>query len=98
MQYRLTEALAQEPSPGNLAAAIARFGRVELEFYQPKLVDKQSPHARDEMYFVARGHGRFVIEGDTFDVAEGDAMYVPAGREHRFVDFSDDLALWVLFF
>lgn len=28
----------------------------------------------------------------------GDVLFVPAGVEHRFEDFSDDLAGWVVFY
>jgi len=27
-----------------------------------------------------------------------DMLFVPAGLEHRFVDFTDDLAVWVVFY
>ena len=27
-----------------------------------------------------------------------DALFVPAGMTHRFEDFTDDLAIWVMFY
>ena len=28
----------------------------------------------------------------------GEALFVPAGVEHRFVDFSEDFSAWVVFY
>lgn len=30
--------------------------------------------------------------------APGDFLFVPAGVEHRFEEFTDDLAVWVVFY
>jgi mannose-6-phosphate isomerase-like protein (cupin superfamily) len=47
---------------------------------------------------VIQGEGRFV-NGDTrCDFGPGDLLFVPAGVEHRFEEFSDDLAAWVVFY
>lgn len=98
MLYPLARALATTPSPGNLAAAIAKFGAVELEFYQPKGADTQKPHARDELYVIVRGSGIFEHAGETFNFTAGDALFVAAHVEHRFVEFTNDFATWVIFF
>lgn len=76
---------------------LVREHRFDLGLYQPVEVDPQTPHARDELYIVARGSGRFVCAGETRSFATGDAFFVPAGTEHRFVDFSSDFATWVIF-
>jgi mannose-6-phosphate isomerase-like protein (cupin superfamily) len=47
---------------------------------------------------VVAGHGRFFCAGETRDFAPGELLFVPAGMEHRFLDFSDDFAAWVLFY
>ena len=56
------------------------------------------PHTRDELYVVVAGRGAFVCEGERKAVGCGDALFVPAGAVHRFEDFSDDLAVWVMFY
>ncbi len=68
-----------------------------LEFYQPKDRDVQTPHDRDEFYFVARGSGNLEFGGETVSFVPGDVLFVEAGAQHRFVQFSDDFATWVLF-
>jgi mannose-6-phosphate isomerase-like protein (cupin superfamily) len=60
-------------------------------------VDRQSPHAEDEVYVVTAGKGRFTSGGQTVDVAEGTVLFVPAHEPHRFHDITADLALLVFF-
>ena len=69
-----------------------------VEWYAPKDVDTQTPHLEDELYIVASGSGTFINGGQSVPFAAGDVLFVPAGQEHRFVDFSDDFATWVVFF
>ena len=62
------------------------------------LDDDQTPHTRDELYVVVAGSGIFVCAGERRAFAIGDALFAPAGSVHRFEDFSDDLAVWVMFY
>lgn len=71
---------------------------VSVEFYRPRKVDLQQPHSRDEIYVIAEGSGRFINGSVQTAFARGDVLFVPAGVEHRFVDFTDDFATWVFFF
>ena len=41
----------------------------------------------------------FFTHGETREPFEpGEALFVPAGDTHRFEDFSDDFAAWVVFY
>ena len=64
----------------------------------PKKLDLQEPHDRDEYYFVIRGNGDFINGEVRHSFETGDITFVPAHQPHRFVDFSDDLAVWVVFY
>jgi len=73
-----------------------------LRFYAPRGEDVQTPHTQDEVYLVASGSGAMVsgpsehrLERKPF--GPGDAIFVPAGYVHRFVDFTDDFGTWVVF-
>lgn len=72
-------------------------GTMSVELYAPVATDPQKPHAQDELYIVHRGRGTFVQEGTRCAFGPGDALFVPAGAEHRFEDFSEDFATWVVF-
>lgn len=95
---RLAEAEAAPLPEGRRSALLFEHGSLELRHYAPKDVDPQSPHDRDEIYVVARGQGSFVRGGERVRVALNDVLFVPAGMEHRFEDFSDDFAVWVMFY
>ena len=58
--------------------------------------DRQQPHADDEVYVVLEGRGQLTIEGETVDVSEGKATFVPAGAEHRFTGY-EGLSVLVVF-
>src|SRR5882762_2117085 len=93
------EALSKGPPPaGNLAVPIFSRGSLEVELYTPKGRDPQKPHDRDEVYFVARGKGRFFDGTRPHTVEAGSFIFVPAGRLHRFESFSQDFAVWVVFY
>lgn len=90
----LAEALKQGPPPaGNLAVPIFRHGSLEAEMYTPKGVDRQKPHSRDEIYVVARGSGKFFNGSERVAVEAGTFLFVAAGVEHRFEEFTDDFAV-----
>lgn len=73
-------------------------GTLKVLLYAPKGADQQIPHDRDEIYIVASGTGQFQLGDSNLAFAPGDVMFVPAGVEHRFFDFSDDFATWVMFY
>ena len=57
-----------------------------------------TPHEQDEVYVVIRGRGVFFYDGKRESFEAGDLLFVAAGIEHRFEDFSADLAVWVVFY
>ncbi len=74
------------------------YGSLEVEIYKPEKTDPQQPHTKDEVYVVATGTGHFINDNDTAPVCPGEVLFVPAGVEHRFVDFTDDFSTWVFFY
>jgi mannose-6-phosphate isomerase-like protein (cupin superfamily) len=58
--------------------------------------DRQQPHEWDEVYVVLEGRGTLEVEGEELAVAEGGALYVKAGAEHRFTGY-EGLSLLVIF-
>jgi mannose-6-phosphate isomerase-like protein (cupin superfamily) len=73
-------------------------GSLIVELYAPVGHDPQSPHERDEVYFVISGSGEFVVAGKRSRFAAGDALFVAAAIEHRFENFTSDFSTWVIFY
>jgi mannose-6-phosphate isomerase-like protein (cupin superfamily) len=99
---------------GKRSAAVFEHGTLQVKLYAPRGSDPQSPHTRDEVYVVARGEGWFVIgelSGEQTGernaelskerrhrFGANDVLFAKAGTRHRFENFSDDLAVWVMFY
>ena len=95
----LAEALGCLPGPGGERFAVMlEHGTLAVEIYAPRGRDLQTPHDRDELYVVAQGEGMFLNGNTRHPFGTGDVLFVPAGVEHRFEDFSDDLVVWVVFY
>lgn len=73
-------------------------GSLKVEWYKPENWDKQMPHRQDEIYVIASGNGTFYHTGERISFSAGDLLFVPAGDEHRFENFTEDFATWVIFY
>jgi mannose-6-phosphate isomerase-like protein (cupin superfamily) len=58
--------------------------------------DRQQPHADDEVYVVLDGRGVLEIEGQPVPLVHGQAVFVPAGADHRFTAY-ENLSVLVIF-
>ncbi len=94
----LEQAAALPPSPGRSSALLMARGSMTLRYYAPEGEDNQTPHDQDELYIVASGQGTFLREDRKVAFGPGDVLFAAAGEEHRFVDFSEDFATWVVFY
>ncbi|ATE65000.1 cupin domain-containing protein [Rhizorhabdus dicambivorans] len=74
-----------------------RHGSMRIGIYAPHGHDPQAPHEQDELYIIASGTGFFVKKDERRPFKPGDAIFVEAHARHRFEDFSDDFATWVIF-
>jgi mannose-6-phosphate isomerase-like protein (cupin superfamily) len=99
---RLAEAEAGIPGPaGEHAVDVFQRGTLRAMLsvgrFAP-LPRPTTPHAQDEVYVIVRGRGVFLHDGEWDPFGPGDLLFVAAGTEHRFEDFTEDLAVWVVFF
>ena len=85
-------------SGGERFAKVLGHGSMEVEVYAPRGTDPQTPHTRDELYVIVSGNGEFVNGPERHSFGPGDVLFVPAGVEHRFEWFTDDLVVWVVFY
>ncbi|GAB3711416.1 hypothetical protein GCM10027592_48970 [Spirosoma flavus] len=98
IQFSPEEGLKQLQVSPNEFVELFSHGSLVVEYYKPDQVDKQQPHRRDEVYVITSGSGTFDYAGEKMAVKPGALLFVPAGIEHRFENFTDDFATWVLFY
>ncbi len=89
-------ALAAIPADARYQEAI-RHGTMSAGLYAPHESDDQEPHDQDELYVVINGSGFFRIADERRPFGPGDLLFVEAGVEHRFEDFTPDFAVWAVF-
>ena len=97
-RFTVQNALNKLKQERTLFHTLFKHGTLEIEIYKPEKIDKQQPHSRDELYVVATGEGFFINDGIKKAVEIGEVLFVPAGIYHKFVDFSEDFAVWVFFY
>lgn len=100
MKHHLTideakHALSMELNP---FVVLLKDKQMSVEYFAPKGVDAQTPHAQNELYVIASGSGELCRDGEICWCTTGDVLFVPAGMVHRFQNFSEDFATWVIFY
>jgi mannose-6-phosphate isomerase-like protein (cupin superfamily) len=97
--FHLAEAREGIPGPAG-EHSIAVFQRVtlNLKLSLPVMPNQQTPHVQDEVYVIVAGRGVLVHDGKRDPFESGDLMFVAAGTEHHFEDFTENLAVWVVFY
>jgi mannose-6-phosphate isomerase-like protein (cupin superfamily) len=99
MKVTTQEALSQlDAEKSQLFAKVMEHGTMSVEIYRPVKTDPQTPHQQDELYVVISGSGEFLNDGKRSVFGKGDVLFVPAGIEHRFENFTDDFTTWVIFY
>ena len=59
--------------------------------------DPQQPHTEDEVYYVVRGRGQILVDGEDRSVQAGSIVYVAKGVDHRFHSIEEELQILVFF-
>jgi mannose-6-phosphate isomerase-like protein (cupin superfamily) len=93
----LADALALPRTPGRSAEVFVD-DDLEIRFAAKPTNGPQTPHLKDEIYFVARARARYRIEGCVSDVGAGDVLFAAAHAPHGFEDPSEDFCVWVIFY
>ncbi len=98
VHFTIAEAAAAPIPAGARSAVLMRHGSMVLRYYAPSGTDPQQPHDQDELYIIAAGTGTFFRGGSRVAFGPGDVLFAEAEVEHRFENFSDDFATWVVFY
>ena len=95
----LADALSQLPGPnGESFVSVFQHGTLIVEILAPPSKSPLPPHSQDEVYIVAQGTGELVNDGTRVPIRPGDFLFVPAGVQHHFENFTDDLTIWIIFY
>ncbi len=105
MKFTIDEFLKKLPLPANEKWKEGVFdiepfekNNVKLVFFAPRGTDYQTFHDEDEFYFIVRGSGELIIDGERFNCETGDAFFVASKIPHHFENFTKDFATWAIFF
>jgi mannose-6-phosphate isomerase-like protein (cupin superfamily) len=97
--FHLADARARIPGPvGEHAVSVLQRGNLQLKLSLPVTPNQQTPHEQDELYVIIAGTGVLIHDGKHDAFEPGDVMFVAARTEHHFEDFTEDLAVWVIFY
>lgn len=83
---------------GERSIELFRHGTLTVKLYAPRGSDPQTPHSQDEIYVIVSGTGRFRRGAEETSFGPGDVLFVSAGEEHRFLQFTDDFATWAFLY
>lgn len=72
-------------------------GTMSVIVFTPRGRDYQTRHSQDELYIVMKGSGTLMVEQTRHPFHEGDVLFVPAEKQHHFIEFTDDLVTWAIF-
>lgn len=93
------DGMSRLPGPnGERSILLFKHGSLDVKIYAPRGHDPQQPHTRDKIYVVAQGTGDFVSGETRVSFKPGDFLFAAAGAPHRFENFTDDFAVWVMFY
>lgn len=94
----IDEAIELLKKEDNKFVEVITDGKMTVEYYAPKMIDEQTPHKKDELYIIASGSSDFIRNEEAINCKKGDVIFVPAKMNHRFINFSEDFATWVIFY
>jgi mannose-6-phosphate isomerase-like protein (cupin superfamily) len=98
MHISPSEALTRLGNSPNEFLTLFEHGSLSAEVYKPEITDKQKPHERDEIYVIISGKGSFINDAEQVNFKAGDFLFVKAGIDHRFINFTPDFSTWVFFY
>ena len=78
----------------------AKYSQIVLMSLLPKEEIGMETHEKNDQFFrFESGKGKCIIDGNEYEVKDGDAVIVPAGAKHNVINTSDkeDLKLYTIY-
>ena len=88
----------QLPTELGRSAEVFVDGQLEVRFTPQPRDGTPHTHDRDELYFVASGSGFYRADDKVTPVSTGDLCFAAAGTVHGFEKFTQDFAIWIVFY
>lgn len=97
--FELNDLIAQQAASEKPYLEFLRVSSMSMGLYVLSAggKDPQQPHREDEVYYVVRGQGTIMVDGQDRPVQAGSIVFVAAGVEHRFHSITEELAILVFF-
>ena len=88
--WRIFDEVGKEGLPYE-EAPLQGFQSLTMHRMQPGMKGDYHEHqGREQVYYFTEGHGKMKIEGELYDVTEGDAVCVPPEHKHQMINDSDN--------
>jgi len=72
----------------------SKYSQLVLMSLKPKEEIGMETHEKNDQFFrFESGQGKCIIDGNEYEVTDGDAVIVPAGAKHNVINISDTKAL-----
>jgi mannose-6-phosphate isomerase-like protein (cupin superfamily) len=98
IHLQVGESLSALEKSENLFVELFNDKNITIEIYKPDQEDLQALHDRDELYMIISGSGDFRMTDEVVQFKPGDVLLAPQGAVHRFENFTEDFATWVIFY
>ena len=97
--FEYADVVHDRRASGNAYLQFINEGTLSLGLYvlEAGSTDTQTPHAEDEIYYIVKGRGVIVVDGERRQVQPGSIVFVAKEVDHRFVDIEEELSILVFF-
>jgi mannose-6-phosphate isomerase-like protein (cupin superfamily) len=97
--FELTQLISQRKEGNKLYLEFLKVPELSMGIYflPTSLVDPQSSHTEDEVYYVVSGRAQIQVADEDCAVQAGSIIYVAKNVKHRFHTIEQDLTVIVFF-
>ena len=62
-------------------------------------IGEETHSDNDQFFRIEAGHGKCIIDGNEYEIGDGNAIVIPAGAKHNIINFDEqvDLKLYTLY-
>jgi mannose-6-phosphate isomerase-like protein (cupin superfamily) len=72
----------------------SKHSQLVLMSLQPKEEIGEEVHPGNDQFFrIESGHGKCIIDGNEYEISDGDAIVIPAGARHNIINTETDAGL-----